>query len=281
MQLKIIEQVQKTFEEIKMQDETGFEFWSARDLQWALWYKKWEHFSDVIKKAKINCKNSSMNIEDHFIGEKEFFLEGGKTSKWGRPRENYYLTRYACYLIALNADARLPEVALAKSYFANQTRKLEIREKEIENEKRLEARKKLKRSEEQIEETIYKRWIKLPIEFATFKNKWIQALYNCSVKQLRQKRNIPEKRALADFDSEVELRAKDFIYAVTDHNIKQKSLQWKQKLEKELVENSQATRKTLIERDIIPEELPAGEDLKQVEKRRKVLQENKKKLPPK
>lgn len=85
------------------------------------------------------------------------------------------------------------EISLAQTYFVSQTRKLEIKEQEIENEKRLEARKKLKRSEEQIEETIYNRGIKLPFEVATFKNKWIQALYNCSVKHLKQKRNIPEK----------------------------------------------------------------------------------------
>gem|GEM_PF-5855147 len=89
----------------------------------------------------------------------------------------------------------------------------------------MQAREKLRKSERQIEETIYFRGIKLPVEFATFKNKGIQALYGISVKKLKQKRNIPEKRALADFDSEVELKAKDFIYAMTDHNIKQKNLE--------------------------------------------------------
>lgn len=222
------------------------------NLWLALGYKKWERFSLVIWKAKENCEKSFWNIEENFIDEKEFFQEAGKTSIWWRPRENYLLTRYACYLIALNSDARIFEVSLAKTYFATQTRKLELKEQEIENEKRLEARKKLKQSEEQIEKTIYERWIKLPAEFATFKNKWIEAFYNISVKKLKEKRKIPEKRALTDFDTEVELRAKDFIYAVTYHNIKKKQLKWKVILENELVENSKATRKTLIERDIFP-----------------------------
>ncbi len=268
MENNLIEKVQKTFEEIKLEDETGFEFWSARDLMKNLGYKKWERFSLVIKKAKLNCLNSWWKIKDNFIDEKEFFQEAGKTNKDWRPRENYYLTRYACYLIALNWDPRLLEISLAKTYFASQTRKLELAEAEIENEKRLQAREKLRKSERQIEETIYFRGIKLPVEFATFKNKGIQALYGISVKKLKQKRNIPEKRALADFDSEVELKAKDFIYAMTDHNIKQKNLEWKSKLEWELVDNSKATRKTLIKRWIVPEELEAGEDLKKIEKRR-------------
>jgi len=109
----------------------------------------------------------------------------------------------------------------------------------------------------------------LLVEFATFKNKKIEALHNISVKALKTKRWIPENIALADFDSEVELKAKDFIYAMTDHNIKEKNIIWKQKLENELVENAKQTRKTMISRWIVPEELKSQEDLKLIEKRRK------------
>ncbi|PZM82986.1 DNA damage-inducible protein D [Candidatus Gracilibacteria bacterium] len=279
MEINLVEKVQKTFEEIKMIDETGFEFWSARDLQKALGYKKWERFKGVIEKAILNCESSGGIVRDNFLSEKEFFPELGKTSVGGRPRENFLLTRYACYLIALNGDARIFEISIAKTYFASQTRKLELAEEKIEFEKRLEARKKLKESEDKIEKTIYERGIKLPVEFATFKNKGIEALYNISVKKLKQKRNIPENRALADFDNEVELRAKDFIYAVTDHNIKKKQLKGKKVLENELIQNSKATRKTLLERDIIPEELEKQEDLKILEKKhKKISVKNTKKL---
>lgn len=277
MQQDIIEIVQKTFEDIKIQDETWFEFWSARDLMKPLWYKKWERFSLVIKKAKENCKNSWWVVDDNFLDQSKFFQEAGKTSKWWRPRENYFLTRYACYLVALNWDARLYEISLAKTYFASQTRKLELAELEIENTKRLEARKKLASSERQIEDTIYNRWIKLPVEFATFKNKWIQALYWLSIKVLKSRKSIPETRALADFDTEVELKAKDFIYAMTDYNIKDKNIKWKNNLENELVDNSKVTRKALIERDIIPEKLKKQEDLKIIEKRKEKIIKNTKK----
>lgn len=264
--LKII--AQKTFEDIKITDEEWFEFWSARDLMKTLWYKKWERFSLVIKKAKQNCINSWREIKGNFLNEKEFFQEAGKTPLWWRPRENYYLTRYACYLVAINWDSRIQEISLAKEYFISQTRKLEIAEQEIEENKRLNARAKLKKSESQIEETIFNRWIKLPVEFATFKNKGIQALYNCSVKALKKKRWIPENRALADFDNEVELKAKDFIYAMTDHNIKEKNISWKNNLENELQNNSKETRKTLVKRWINPEKLKPKEDLKKIEKRK-------------
>ena len=139
----------------------------------------------------------------------------------------------------------------------------------IEEDKRLEARKKLKDTEEKIEETIYTRGISEPREFATFKNKKIEALYGISTRDLKEKRWIPHKRALADFDNEVELKAKDFVYAMTDHNIKEKWLEGKQQLETELVQNAKSTRTALIERWITPENLVPQEDLKKIEKRRK------------
>ena len=265
MQKDIIKIVQKTFEEIKIQDETWFEFWSARELMKCLGYKEWRKFEWVIEKAKISCENSWIEIKNHFVSSDKMV----ELWSWSKRRiNNYLLTRYACYLVAQNWDSRKMEVSLAQTYFASQTRKLELAEQEIENNKRLEARKKLAKSERQIEDTIYSRGIKLPVEFATFKNKWIQALYWLSVKALKSRKWIPEKRALADFDTEVELKAKDFIYAVTDHNIKNKQLKWKDTLKNELVDNSKATRKTLIDRDIIPEELDKQEDLKMIEKRR-------------
>ncbi len=271
----LIKIVQKTFEQIKIEDETWFEFWSARDLMSALWYKEWRKFNWVIEKAKIACENSWTKLENHFVPSDKMVSLGS----WSKRKiKDYFLTRYACYLIAQNWDSRKVEISLAQTYFASQTRKLELAEAEIENEKRLEARKKLAKSEREIEDTIYRRWIKLPVEFATFKNKWIQALYWLSVKALKARKNIPEKRALADFDTEVELKAKDFIYAMTDHNIKDKNIVWKHNLEEELIDSSKITREALLKKWIKLENLEAQEDLKKVEKRLNKKLENKKKL---
>ncbi len=269
--IDLIKIVQKSFENIKITDETWFEFWSARDLMNVLWYKEWRKFEWVVEKAKDSCKNSWQKPEDHFVGGDKMI---NLWKWWKRNINDYLLTRYACYLITQNWDPRKPEIAFAQTYFASQTRKQEIYEQRSEENKRLEARAKLKNSEEKIEETVYNRWIKLPVEFATFKNKKIETLYNMSVKYLKAKRWIPKNRALADFDSEVELKAKDFIYAMTNHNIKEKNIIWKQNLENELVSNAKETRKTMLKRWIVPEELKAQEDLKLIEKRR--IQEVKK-----
>ena len=117
----------KTFEEIKHVDENGVEYWYARELQVALEYKEWRKFEGVIGKAKKSCENAGMSNFEHFVGT-------DKTIKMPKGAEkiitDYKLSRYACYLIAQNGDSRKKVIALAQTYFAIQTRKQELTEKE-------------------------------------------------------------------------------------------------------------------------------------------------------
>ena len=100
---------EKTFEDIKHIDELGNEYWEARELMLALEYSKWEHFAKVINKAKISCKLSGINVDDHFPVI-------GKTIKMpkGATKEviDYKLSRYACYLIVQNASPVMQLVKL-------------------------------------------------------------------------------------------------------------------------------------------------------------------------
>ena len=131
----------QTFESIKHIDENGFEYWYARELQKVLEYNKWENFEKVIAKAKTACKNTGISVIEHFPDVR-------KTIKMPKGAEkeinDYHLTRYACYLIAQNGDPRKEVIALAQTYFAVQTRKQEITEKEYsmltEDEKRFYQR---------------------------------------------------------------------------------------------------------------------------------------------
>jgi DNA-damage-inducible protein D len=262
---KALIQVQKNLEEIKKisQDETAMEFWSARDLMATLGYVKWQKFLETILRAKEACRTSNQPVDNHF-------LPAPVKSSGGRPREDYFLTRYACYLIAQNGDPRKPQIALAQTYFATQTRKQELLEQREYENRRLEAREKLKDTERKIESTVYKRGIRESVEFATFKNMHIEALYGgIPAGQLKRMRNIPTGRSLADFDSQVELKAKDFALAMTDHNIKEKNIVGKENMNAEVITNSKATRKTLIDRGIYPEHIKPEEDLKQIASRRK------------
>lgn len=115
----------QSFEDIKHINENGIEYWYARELQLVLEYKEWRKFENVIKKAIDVCGNSGISGFEHFAG-------ADKLSKRANNSEvlikDYKLTRYDCYLIAQNGDPRKEVIALAKTYFANQTRKQEITE---------------------------------------------------------------------------------------------------------------------------------------------------------
>ena len=124
---KIKEYTNKIFEDIKHIDENGKEYWYARELMPLLEYSLWQRFSNVLRKAMENCLNSTNNVLDHFISADKMVSIGSNTE---RKIQDYKLSRYACYLIVLNCDPRKKVIALAKTYFAIQTRKRELSEKE-------------------------------------------------------------------------------------------------------------------------------------------------------
>ena len=132
---------EKTFDSIKHIDEFGNEYWYARELQEVLEYKRWDKFSAVIEKSIIACNNSKNRVNDHFsqVGKMINLAKGAK-----RKINDYKLSRYACYLIAQNGDSKKSAIALAQTYFAIQTRKQELNEKEYslltEDEKRFYQR---------------------------------------------------------------------------------------------------------------------------------------------
>lgn len=116
------------FDEIKQVDENGNEYWLARQLQPLLGYTQWRRFEETIERAKLACQNSGVNQQEHFI-----HLPGLATGK-GRFGDNYQLTRYACYLTAMNGDPRKPEIAAAQTYFAVKTRMAETASFEVNQE---------------------------------------------------------------------------------------------------------------------------------------------------
>ena len=117
----------KNFESIKKINEQGFEYWEARELMALLGYDKWENFKKIIDKAKLACKSSNQEVEDHFLDVGKMIKIAKNTAKEAlRNVQDYHLSRYACYLMAQNGDPRKQEIATAQTYFAVQTRRQEI-----------------------------------------------------------------------------------------------------------------------------------------------------------
>jgi DNA-damage-inducible protein D len=145
MMTEIIVQLHASFEQcMKTETDGGTEFWLARDLQSLLGYDRWENFAKVIGRAKTACQNSGYDVGDHFLDATKMVDVGSGAQ---REIDDVMLSRSACYLIAQNGDPSKDQVAFAQTYFAVQTRKMEIIEQRLGEMERLNARKKLTESE--------------------------------------------------------------------------------------------------------------------------------------
>ncbi|MFH1259121.1 MAG: BRO family protein [Elusimicrobiota bacterium] len=139
------------FEQIKKVNEYGQEYWSARALCTLLGYTEYGKFLPAIERAKESCKNSGQKIDDHFAGVSDMItIATGTPKETQRPVDNYRLSRYACYLIAQNGDPRKEEIAIAQTYFAIQTRKQEVHQQLIEDNKRVHLRNEMKTHNKQL-----------------------------------------------------------------------------------------------------------------------------------
>ena len=115
------------FEQIKHIDEYGSEYWEARELMPLLGYKEWRLFANIIEKAQVACSNSNNSISDHFGVYTKMVSIGSNTK---RSIIDYKLSRYACYLIVQNSNPKYMNVALGQTYFAIQTRRMELTKEE-------------------------------------------------------------------------------------------------------------------------------------------------------
>ena len=218
----------KTFEDIKHIDENGVEFWYARELMKVLTYKDWRYFDAVIEKAKIACQNSELTAIDHFVVNNKM-VEIGSGAK--REQKDYKLTRYACYLIAQNANPRLKIVALAQTYFAVQTIKQEISEKEYslltEDEKRFYQRNLTRKGNNSLNHTAKKAGVK---NFDKFHNSGYKGLYNGeTADDIAKRKGLRYREDILDNMGSEELAANLFRITQTESRLKRDKIDTEKK----------------------------------------------------
>ena len=268
--LKEIDKNSKSFEDIKHIDENGVEFWYARELMKILEYNKWENFEKVINKAKDACKNSGISVFEHFPDVR-------KLSKRANNAEieikDYKLTRYACYLIAQNGDSRKKVIALAQTYFAVQTRKQEITEKEYsmltEDEKRFYQRNLTRKGNYSLNQTAKKAGVK---NFDKFHNAGYKGLYNGeTADDIAKRKGLRYREDILDNMGSDELIANLFRISQTEQRLKRDNVDTEKKACDTHNKIGKIVRKAIKEAGgTMPEELPTPKkSLKQLEKEKK------------
>ncbi len=262
-----IVKLNKNFEEYAYEQD-GIEYWLARELQELLGYSDWRNFSNAINKAKESCQTTGEAVSDHFVDVTKMVKIGSGAE---RKQEDIMLTRYACYLIAQNGDPKKEQIAFAQSYFAIQTRKQEVLEERIQLMERLQAREKLAATETELSKNIYERGVDNS-GFARIRSKGDWAMfggYNTS--DMKRKLGIKENRPLADFLPTITITAKQLATEITNFNVKKNNLKGEGNITSEHVKNNNDVRSLLGKSGIKPEELPAEEDIKKLERRVKTL----------
>ena len=215
-----LENINETiFESIKHVDDDGNEYWYARELQKVLEYTQWRKFNGVIEKAMNTCKASNYVVLDHFAGAGKM-INLGK----GGQREvlDYKLSRYACYLIAQNGDSRKKVIGLAQTYFAIQTRKQELLEKEYnsltENEKRFYQRNLTKKGNSSLNQTAKTAGVK---NFDLFHNAGYKGLYNGeTANDIAKRKGLRYREDILDNMGSEELAANLFRITQTESKLK-------------------------------------------------------------
>ena len=255
----------KSFEDLKRVNEHGAEYWSARDLQPLLGYDQWRRFEQAIKRAQDACKESGNEPKNHFAGAGKVVPLGSGSE---RNLDDFHLSRFACYLIAINGDPRKPEIALAQQYFIVQTRRQELTDQLAADKERLEIRKQTAEEFKALSGAAQQAGVHGRM-FGVFHDAGYKGLYGgLGRDRIKQRKGIPEKDNLLDRMNATELAANQF-----------RMTQTRDKLAREGVHSEHDAIKTHEEvgkevRDAIrriggtlPENIPPAEHIKQVEKR--------------
>ena len=255
------------FESIRHVDDKGNEYWYARELQNVLEYTEGRKFVGVIKKAINSCKTSNYVVSDHFVGADKMVDIGSNTS---RNIEDYKLSRYACYLIAQNGDSRKKVIGLAQTYFAIQTRKQELLEKEYnsltEDEKRIYQRNLTKKGNSSLNQTAKTAGVK---NFDLFHNAGYKGLYNGeTANDIAKRKGLRYREDILDNMGSDELIANLFRISQTNQKLINDNVQGEGNAIDTHYEVGKEVRNT-IERlgGTMPEDLPTPDkSLKELEK---------------
>lgn len=246
------------FESIKHLDEQGREYWTARELQPILEYTEWRKFQGIIDKAKEACEASGNKASLHFVGAaKTSPMPNGGT----RELQDFHLSRYACYLIAMNADPRKHAVALAQTYFAVKTRERELMENYealSEDQKRLAIRQEMREHNKALAAAARDAGVIENRDYAIFQNEGHKGLYgDLGAKDIHKRKGLKKSPQILDHMGSTELAANLFRATQTEEKLRRENVQGKENANATHYGVGKKVRQTIAELGgTMPEHLP-------------------------
>lgn len=205
------------FESIKHVNEYGQEYWTARELQPVLEYVEWRKFKASIVKAMDACETSNGKVSDHFVGAAKMVQLGSGAE---REVEDFHLSRYACYLIAMNGDPRKKAIALAQTYFAVKTRQQELIENYeslTEDQKRMAIRQEMKKHNKALADAAHDAGVITNLDYGVFTNYGYMGLYGgMKAKDIHKKKGLKKSQNILDHMGVEELAANLFRATQTE-----------------------------------------------------------------
>lgn len=262
---EIINSINKNFESIKKIDENGVEYWEARELMPILGYPKWEKAELVIGRAAAACLNSGQAVDNHFHRAVKMVKLGLNSVREVR---DWKLDRYACYLVAQNGDPKKPEIALAQTYFAIQTRKQEIFGQLSEADKRLFIRGEVSEENKKLFSTAKRAGV---TKFGSFNDAGYRGLYGMPLDKIEARKGI-KKGELLDRAGTTELAANLFRITQTEEKIKKENITGNDRASQTHFMVGGKVRQTI--KDIggtTPENLPPEKHIKELKSEKKKL----------
>jgi DNA-damage-inducible protein D len=252
------------FEKIRRTNPAGNEYWSSRDFARVLGYTDYRNFEAVIEKARTACFNSGQRVEDHFVEITEM-IEIGKGGE--RAVKTVMMSRYACYLVIQNADPAKEIVAVGQTYFAVQTRRQELSDKEIEEQRRLLLRGEMKHHNTRLADAAKDAGVIAPKDYAIFQNHGYAGLYGGLMAQdIHARKGLKKGQQILDHMGSTELAANLFRATQAEEKLRREKIVGKDKANRAHREVGAKVRLTIKELGgTMPEDLPTAESIKKLE----------------